>query len=221
MYDSPRYPVDPAAAEMFVRQQRHGYLIATGVDGFPSVSILPFVKRGDQIDLHCVRADPTFAAVQANPRATFFVSDFLAFSPHDWVDPQNAARGTLHFQAVQYACDATTSTDPEDVAAALRLLLESYEPEATYQPLVDGDFYGPRLRQLATVRLHVRATQAKFKVGPAGPLEEKLAVVRGLRERGLDGDARAAAIIEAAARGDHAEPMAPPSPIKHTNPAHG
>src|SRR6476661_2320161 len=100
MYPSNRYPTDPAAAEAFVAGQRHGTLIATPPDGYPQVSILPFVKTGDLIEVHCVRADPTFRAVQANPRVTFFVSDFLAFSPHDWIDPDDAGRATLHFRAV-------------------------------------------------------------------------------------------------------------------------
>ena len=197
MYRSPKYPTDPVAAEAFVAGQRHGYLIATPPGGYPSVSVLPFVKRGDEIELHCVQADPTFTAVRANPLVTFFVCDFLAFSPHDWVDPANAARGTLHFRAVQFSCMATTSTDPDDVAAALRRMLELYEPGATYEPLVYGDFYGPRLRQLATVRLRVLHTDAKFKVGPAGPVEDKRRVAHRLRERGGPGDARAADVIEA------------------------
>lgn len=196
MYRSPMYPTDPAAVEAFVAGQRHGCLIATPPDGHPQVSILPFVKRGDEIELHCVQEDSTFAAVRANPRVTFFVSDFLAFSPHHWVEPANAARGTLHFKAVQFSCEATVSTDPDEVAAALRRMLEVYEPGAAYEPLVNGDFYGPRLRRLAAVRLRVLHTEAKFKVGPAGPAEIKRRVAHRLRERGEPGDARAADVIE-------------------------
>src|ERR687893_545188 len=132
MYDSAKYRIDPAAVETFVAGQRHGTLVATAPEGHPQVSILPFVKRGDLIELHCVQADPTFAAVQANPRVTFLVSDFLAFSPHHWIDPTNAARGTLHFRAVAYECEATVSTEPEAVAGALGRLLEAYEPGERY-----------------------------------------------------------------------------------------
>src|SRR3712207_6529150 len=60
MYRSSNYPTDPAAVEAFVAEQRHGYLIATPPGGYPSVSILPFVKDGDRIELHCVQEDPTF-----------------------------------------------------------------------------------------------------------------------------------------------------------------
>lgn len=197
MYRSPKYPADPEAVAAFVAGQRHGYLIATPPGGHPHVSLLPFIKNGDEIELHCVQADETFAAVQANPRVTFFVSDFLAASRHEWVDPRDGARATLNFRAVSFACEATTSTNPDDVAAALARLLAAYEPGADYEPVVDGDFYGPRIRQLATIRLRVLATDAKFKVGPAAPVEVKERVIAGLRERNEPGDARAANVIEA------------------------
>lgn len=81
MFASSNYP-DQAAADRFVAEMRHGTLIACTADGYPQVSILPFVKTDDVIELHCVQADLTFEAVRANPRVTFFVSDFLAWSPH-------------------------------------------------------------------------------------------------------------------------------------------
>lgn len=197
MYPSPRYPASPQEAEAFVASQRHGTLIATSPDGYPQVSILPFVKNGDLIELHCVQADPTFAAVRANPRVTFLVGDFLAFSPHSWIDPMDGGRATLHFRAVAFECDASVSTAPTDVAAALSRLLASYEPDDTYEPLRDGQFYGGRLRRLAALQLAVVRSHAKFKVGPAAPpADAKLRTVRGLRARQAAGDARAADIIE-------------------------
>jgi predicted FMN-binding regulatory protein PaiB len=201
VYRSANYPTDLAAAEAFVATQRHGYLIATPPGGHPSVTVLPFIKSGELIELHCVQDDETFAAVQANPKVTFFVCDYLAWSLHYWVNPDDGGRATLHFRAVQYTCEATTITAPEDVAATLGRLLSHYEPGASYPPLQDGDVYGPRLRRLAAVRLVVLHTEAKFKVGPAAPSEVKRGVVAGLRQRNEPGDARAADVIEASLPG--------------------
>ncbi len=196
MYDSPLYPVSQEDADAFVASMRHGTLIATAADGHPQVSILPFVREGDAIDLHCVQADPTFAAVRANPRVTFFVSDFLAFSPHDWVHAEDAGRATLHFRAVTFECIATVSTERDDVAAALRKLLSAYEPNASYRTVADDEFYGARLRRLASLKLRIIRSQAKFKVGPAASDQVKLEVARQMRERGGPGDGRAADVIE-------------------------
>lgn len=196
MYDSSKYHVDPDAVEAFVAGQRHGTLIAAPPGGYPQASILPFTKRGDLIELHCVQADLTFKAVLENPRVTFLVEDFLAFSRHDWVDPSDGARATLNFRAVLFECEASVSTEPEAVAGALARLVEAYEPGASYTPIRDGDFYGPRLRMLAAVQLRVLRAQAKFKTGPAAPVEVKRRVIAGLRERANPGDARAADVIE-------------------------
>ncbi len=197
MYESVNYPTDPAQVDAFVATQRHGTLIATPPGGFPSVSLLPFVKTGDLIELHCVQADPTFAALQRNPLVTFLVSDYLTWTPHDFVDERDAGRATLHFRAVVYECDATWSTAPDAVAAALSRLLASYEPDGVYEPIEDGSWYGGRLRRLAALRLQLRATRAKFKVGPAVPIERKREVARRIRARGLPEDDRAADVIEA------------------------
>jgi predicted FMN-binding regulatory protein PaiB len=199
MFASSNYPPDIEAAERFVAEMRHGTLVACSADGYPQVSILPFVKTGDLIELHCVQADPTFDAVRANPRVTFFVSDFLAWSPHSWIDERDAGQATLHFRAVAFECDVErTSTDPEDVAGALSRLVAAYEPGASYEPIKMGDFYGSRLRRLATMRLRVIGSHVKFKTGPAGAAETKRRVATRLRERDRPGDRRAADVIEAA-----------------------
>jgi len=201
VFASSNYPPDQEAADRFVAEMRHGTLIAAAPGGYPQVSILPFVKTDDLIELHCVQADPTFDAVRANPRVTFFVSDFLAWSPHSWVDEKDAGRATLHFRAVAFECDVErTSTDPEDVAGALSRLLAAYEPGASYEPMRTGEFYGARLRRLATMRLRIVRRHVKFKTGPAGSAETKLRVAGRLRERDEPGDARAADVIEAALR---------------------
>jgi predicted FMN-binding regulatory protein PaiB len=202
VFASSNYPPDLQAADRFVAEMRHGTLIASSAEGYPQVSILPFVKTGDIIELHCVQADPTFEAVRANPRVTFFVSDFLAWSPHSWVDEHDAGRATLHFRAVAFECDVErTSTDPGDVAGALSRLLAAYEPGAEYEPVEVGDFYGARLRRLATMRLRVVRSHIKFKTGPAGTAETKQRVADRLRERAQPGDLRAADVIEAAVAG--------------------
>lgn len=197
MYRSERYLADEAAIEAFIAGQRHGELIVCAPDGFPQVSILPFVKRGDRIELHAVQEDPVFQALQGGVRqATFLIADFLAFSRHDWVDAADAGRATLNFRAVQYFCEAETCTDPDAVAETLATLLRAYEPDAGYTPIADGAFYGPRLRRLGVVRLRVLRREAKFKAGPFGPVELRRHVAAKLRERDEPGDARAATVIE-------------------------
>jgi hypothetical protein len=60
-----------------------------------------------------------------------------------------------------------------------------------------GEFYGPRLRRLATMRLRIVRSHIKFKTGPAGTDATKKKVADRLRESGRAGDTRAAEVIEA------------------------
>lgn len=197
MYPSPKYPTPLEQVDEFVASMRHGTIIATPPGGFPQVSILPFVKTGEEIELHFVQRDPTFAALQASPRCTFFVSDFLAFTPHHFVDLEDAGRATLHFRAVAFECEARfISTEPADVAGALSRLLAHHEPGDSYDVMGVNDRYAARLSMLGTARLSILNVQAKFKVGPADTTEVKQVVADRLRERSEPGDARAADVIE-------------------------
>lgn len=197
MYASPRYPVTTDQIEAFVESMLHGTVIASPPGGHPQASILPFVKTGDQIELHFVRKDPVFAALEQYPRCTFLVSDYLAFTPHDFVDPVDAGRATLHFRAVSYSCEAhDISTEPAAVAGALGRLLRHHEPGAAYDEIRAEGRYEARLRMLGTARLTVVGTQAKFKTGPADTSEVKRQVVARLRRRNEPGDQRAAEVIE-------------------------
>ena len=197
MYRSPKYPPNPEDVEEFVASMRHGTIVATPPEGFPQLSILPFVKTGDEIELHFVQRDSTFIALQANPRCTFFVSDFLAFTPHYFADPEDAGSATLHFRAVAFECEARLiSTEPADVAAALARLLAHHEPGASYETPAVNERYGARLSMLGTARLSIVRTDAKFKTGLSGGRERKQLVVDKLRERSGPGDQRAADVIE-------------------------
>jgi hypothetical protein len=196
VYRSPKYPASREQVDEFVDSMRQGTIVATPPGGFPQLSILPFVKTGDEIELHFVQLDPTFAALQENPKCTYLVSDFLAFTPHDFVDPVDAGQATLHFRAVAFECDAHfISTRPEDVAGALGRLLAHHEPDGHYDPIGVNEKYGARLAMLGTARLTILETRAKFKTGPPTP-EVKRRVVEQLRVRGEPGDARAADVIE-------------------------
>lgn len=194
VYPSPKYPTPPEWVDDFVASMRHGTLIAVPPDGYPQISILPFVKTASEIELHMVQQDPTFAAVRDNRRVTFLVSDFLAFTPHDFVDRLDPGKATLHFRAAAFECDVVSlSTEPDDVRGALERLLAHHEADRPH-PAIPAD--DARLRMLAALRLRVVTTKAKFKTGPAGTAELKQQVATLLRERGEAGDERAATVIE-------------------------
>lgn len=198
MKDAPKHRIPQSLADAFVATQKQGTLAAHAGDGFPQMTLLPFIRTGDLIELHCVQADPTFKALRQNPKVAFLVSEYLGVFPSRWADPEDGGRGSTIYRAVNFECLATYDTSPDAVAAALTKLLSVYEPGAPKGHITDGPVYGARLRQLAALRLQVVATQAKFKIGPAGADERARRgnVARELRLRDGPGDANAAQWID-------------------------
>ena len=198
MKDAPKHRIPQKLADAFVATQKQGTLAAQDEGGFPQMTLLPFIRTGELIELHCVQADPTFKALKHNPKVAFLVSEYLSVFPSRWADPQDGGRGSTVYRAVNFECVATYDTHPDAVAAALTKLLSVYEPGAPKGHITDGPVYGARLRQLAALRLQVVNTQAKFKIGPAGSDEtaRRANVAAELRRRDQPGDSAAAHWID-------------------------
>ena len=198
MKDAPKHRVPDRLSDAFVASQRQGTLVASVEGGFPQVTLLPFVKTGDLIELHCVQLVPAFQALCRNPRVAFMVSEYLGVFPSAWVDPEDGGRGSTVFRAVNFECIASVDTSPVAVAEALSRMLAVYEPDAPNGTITDGNRYGGRLRQLACLSLRIVGSQAKFKIGPAGADERgrRAAVAKAFRQRDLPGDANAADWID-------------------------
>ena len=193
MFDSRKYrPADDSIANEFLAAQRHGTLMACAPGAAPQASILPYLfVAPNVVELHCVQADATFAAVRANAAVSLLVSDFLAYTPHHWVDPVDGSEATLHFEAVLLHGTATVATEPDEVAAALARLMQHVGHGPDYAPVVDDERYGPQLRRLAAVRIHVTGRQVKFKVG-SSDMARRQRLADELRARDEPGDRRAA-----------------------------
>jgi hypothetical protein len=198
MKDAPKHQVPQRLADAFVASQKQGTLAASVEGGFPQMTLLPFLKVGDVIEVHCVQLDPTFQALRHNPRVAFLVSEFLGVFPSHWVDQADGGRGSTVYRAVNFECMASYDTNPDAVAAALTRLLSVYEPGAPNGAIRNDEVYGGRLQQLAAVKLKILGSQAKFKIGPAGAEEtaRRANVARELRLRNLPGDDKAAHWID-------------------------
>lgn len=202
MYQSPSYPNVPIdALHAFVDAQFHVKVIAVDEDGYPCVSLLPFVRvegkdgRPDMFEVHMVQADQTFQALARSRKASLLFDEPLAFSPHDWVDPLYAGMATLHFRAVNVQADVETSTDPAVVAGFLARLLKRYEPGACYQPIQAGGVYDEDLKVLGAVRLTAIRHEAKWKLAQSRSEAKRAELIARLKERGGPLDTRAAEVI--------------------------
>jgi predicted FMN-binding regulatory protein PaiB len=202
MYQSRSYPSVPIEAiHALMDEQFHVKVIAVDENGYPCVSLLPFVRlsgengQPDVFELHMVQADRTFQALERSRKASLLFDDPLAFSPHEWVTPLYAGMATLHFRAVNVQADVETSTDPVVVAAFLARLLKRYEPDATYHQVRVGGVYDKDLAHLGAVRLTTVRHEAKWKLAQNRSESQRAELVAHLEQRGRPLDARAAQVI--------------------------
>lgn len=87
-------------------------------------------------------------------------------------------------ETVAFECAATLDDDVDEPGIAHRALA------------ADDAMYASMLKVLVAVRLEVRATKVKFKLGQNRDLETRAKVVGLLRERGGDRDAQTADALQ-------------------------
>lgn len=185
------------ALDAFVREQELGRLVTVSAEGAPHIGLYPFNFLGTSIEMHLNRKDEQFADLQARPRCVFEIDDVLGVIPSYWVHPEDAVMATAYHRTVVFECEADVSQDPATLAEQQMRLLARYQPEGGFRPVTPGDpLYRGAISHIAAVRLAIRATRAKFKLGQNRSVEARARIVKELRQRGRPDDLRAAAAVQ-------------------------
>jgi transcriptional regulator len=190
--------VDEATDEewrVYLADDRHrfGELIAGGGPDRAVPVVVPthFVFDGwATIELHLAAPNPALEALVENPVAMLSVIGDVTYIPTGW----SGGIPTSYYAAVQCIGRAAVLDDPEEVSDILRRQLKVFQPEGGYDPMsVDHPLYGPRLKAIRGVRLHVEDVRAKFKFGGNKTPEQQAEIAARLAERDGPGDAAARA----------------------------
>ncbi|MHB1956139.1 MAG: FMN-binding negative transcriptional regulator [Sulfobacillus sp.] len=206
MYQSSSYPsVTQSQVDQFIAENFQGKCIAVDSEGYPVVSLLPFqyfaapdAHTPSRFDLHLVQEDKTFQALSARGACTFFIDQPLAFTPHTIVSKDYAGYATLHFRAIAFYCQATTSIEPTEVGQVLDRLVHHYEPNQSFHPVTDNAFYHRDLSRLGVAHLTVTRWDAKFKLAQNRSPEERAILSQFLEERNAPLDPMALQIMKQA-----------------------
>src|SRR5215813_6266426 len=83
--DVPRAEID-----RLVDAQELGRLVTVGADGTPHIGLYPFVRDGETVDLHLVRADEQIADLRERSTCVFELDDVLGVIPSYWVHKEYA-----------------------------------------------------------------------------------------------------------------------------------
>ncbi len=118
----------------------------------------------------------------------------IASIPSYFVDPMRACPATTYYISAQAHGILEEVTDVETKARVLQALMEKYQPEGGYEPLL-SPIYRKEIRGLLVARISLENVDAKVKLGQNRKPEERAKILEGLWKRGAPGDARAIATI--------------------------
>ena len=191
-------PADEVRA--FVSAARLGRLVTTGAE-FPHLGLYPFTHAlTDEegiFELHLNRADEQIADLRARSSCLFELDEVLSTIPSSWVDDRNASFATAYHRTIAFECVATLNDDPAALARQQGRLLVRYQPGVSHKPLTaDDPMYAGMLRALVAIRLDIKATKIKFKLGQNRDFATRAKIVAHLRERGSEIDRRSADALQ-------------------------
>ena len=198
MKDYPEFRArSPDEIDEFLASQRLGRLIAIDAEGWPQLGIHPYTWDDGMLEVHLVNHDEQLAPLRNRTQAVFEVDDILSACPSHFVDEQDATNADHFYRCVIIRGAMSLSSDVAAVESHLKRLLAKYQPESRYAPIDRNDpRYGKYMAALTLVRITPTDIRTKFKLGQRTSQGDRESIVRGLRDRNENGDARTSEIIE-------------------------
>lgn len=134
-----------------------GRLGTTGADGWPMVKPLNFVYRDGKIFFHSARGGEKIDQITRDGRVCFEVDIPITYVKGT---PEDPCKADYLYRSVICKGHARIIQDPDERRAALRALMEKYQPEGGY-----GPFLEERLALTAVVRIDIEAMTGKQDLG--------------------------------------------------------
>ena len=187
---------DPAVFAEVAAAAEVGELGILTADGSPRVVPLNFAAVDGIVYFHGSLSGEKWERVQADPRCSFSMVKAYSVIPSYWTAPRYACPATHFFKSVEIRGRCELVEDLDEKARALQSLMEKYQPEGNFDPIVaDDPIYGKALRGVGVFRVS-GAWTAKVKFGQNEGAKHRRGWVEKLRERGEPRDLETAAEIE-------------------------
>jgi transcriptional regulator len=183
---------DDQAVRAMVRSVGAGELITVGEDGYPLATRLPVVWEGDRLVMHIARANPHWRSVpdDADVPALVVVTDAEAYVSPAWY-ASKAEHGrvvpTWNYSAVQLSGRVRRHEDPAWLREAVTMLTGQQE-SGRAEPWAVSDapatYVDKQLRAIVGLELALERVEGKAKLSQNRSDEDRVGVVRGLRDEG-------------------------------------
>ncbi len=168
-------PQSEAMVQQFLRQRPYCLLITGGHPGPPDTGFFNPLVEDQKIFLHLHRQDPQWKQLQQNPEATLIFSDYHGYVPSYAKHPEDASFATMFYRFVQIRARVRSIEQQDEAASILDRMMERYQPEGGYLPLVTHlDFYGPSLQMIIVLEFTILSQTSKWKLGQNRNPQEQL-----------------------------------------------
>lgn len=185
-----------ARVRALVDERPYCELLTTGADGFPHAGLFNHHFDGDEFLLHLHKGDEQIADLRAKPECVVTVNDVMAMIPSYWVHERDGGAATMYYRYAEFRCRARFIESPSEMSPYLQKLMDHLQAEGGYQALDHtAPIYARLYKVLTLVALTPLSTRTKWKLGQNRPVAERRRVAESLRQRGREGDVRAAAEV--------------------------
>ncbi len=161
-----------------------GHLGLMDAAGYPRVIPLNFVFAEDHIFFHGRTLGEKYSLISLSPKVTFSVDVPYSIIPSYWMNPERGCSITQFFKSILIRGQANLIHTRDEVIFALRALMEKYQPDGGYGPLIpDSPTYDKAFDKVATFRINIEEISIKTNFGQRMASQKLDQLLHKLQER--------------------------------------
>jgi transcriptional regulator len=187
--------MDESDVPAFLDSVATAELVTVGADGYPTATLMPFLRDGDRLLMHMARGNPHWQAIEPGTPALAVVAGAQAYiSPAWYATKQEHGRvvPTWNYSAVHVSGRVTAHHEASWLRDVVERLTDRHEAGRPARWSVDdapADYVEKQLRAIVGIELAIERVEAKAKLSQNRSTGDKAGVIDGLERTGAVRDA--------------------------------
>ena len=165
----------------FLNQEHVGRVATIDSDGYPQVIPMNFVFFEEAIYMHSHLKGEKIQNIITNPKCGFEVDRELEFLPSYFFSPTDASLADTLYISVVIKGKATMIHDTKEKATALNALMQKYQPEGRYEPLLAEMEV---IEHVAVIKVVPKQIHGKYKIGQLLKEKDRVELAQNIHKRG-------------------------------------
>ena len=155
----------------FLNEEHVGRMSSIDKNGFPQIIPMNFVFLNDVVYMHSHVKGEKLDNISRNNKVGFESDRELEFLPSYFEDPRNASLADTLYISVVIKGLASFVSDREEKTLALNGLMEKYQPEGKYDPILSDMRV---LDAVSVIKITSHTLYGKYKIGQHLETEKKI-----------------------------------------------